>query len=331
MDAKLQDEPGRIAALRRYEVLDTPREAPFERITKLVRAVLNVPISTISLIAEERQWFKSCVGMPGGETTRDESICTHTIQSREPLLVPDTLQDERFRDLPAVQGKPFLRSYAGVPLRTPDGYNIGSLCALDTQPRSFEPSQIEVLKNFAGLVVEELELRRIAQVDSLTEAVTRRGFLLEIEKAISTFRRSGRSAALIVLDVDHFKQVNDTHGHGVGDCVLREVCAALMPMLRREDVMGRLGGEEFGVLLNTTNLDEGQATAERLRAAVEKLRFSATVPFQVTASFGVACLEPGCDEPEVWLARADEALYAAKRGGRNRTCVMQSRPQAVLA
>lgn len=331
MSWKLQDEAGRVAALRRYEVLDTPAEAPFDRITKLIRVVLNVPISTVSLIDQDRQWFKSCVGMPSVEMPREQSICTHTIRSHEPLLIPDTLLDDRFATLPCVTGEPLLRSYAGIPLCSPDGYNLGSLCALDTKPRTFEPAQVDVMKNFAALVVEELELRRIAQVDSLTEAATRRSLVLEMEKAISTFRRSGRPATLLVLDVDHFKTVNDTHGHGVGDSVLRDVCATLMPMLRREDMVGRLGGEEFGVLLTATDAAQGVATAERLRKAIEELRFSGSSPFRVTASFGVAELESECDNPNGWLARADGALYAAKRSGRNRTCTAQDQPLPVCA
>ena len=324
MDAKLHDEAGRIAALRRYEVLDTPPEAPFERIVNLVRAVLNVPISTVSLVDAERQWFKACVGLAESQTPRSESICTHTIRSREPLVVPDLLLDERFCNLPAVTGEPFLRTYAGAPLTSPDGYNLGSLCAMDTVPRHFEPAQIEVLKSFAALVVEELELRRVAQIDTLTEAATRRSLIVEMEKAVAVFQRTGRPATLLMLDVDHFKKVNDTYGHGAGDQVLRTLCARLTPMLRKEDILGRLGGEEFGILLNGSDADHALHAAERLRQAVEALRFTTPVPFQVTASFGLACLEACCTDVATWMERADGALYAAKRGGRNRTCVTES-------
>ena len=325
VNVQLHDEPGRIAALRRYEVLDTPREAPFERITNLVRAVLNIPISTISLIDTDRQWFKSCVGMTGDQTSREASICTHTIRSGEPLIVRDTLLDDRFASLPCVIGEPYLRSYVGIPLCSPDGYNLGSLCAIDTKLREFEPAQIEVLKNFAALVVEEMELRRIAQVDSLTDAATRRSLLMELEKAIATHRRSGRAATLVVMDVDHFKQVNDTYGHGTGDSVLREVCGTLLPELRKEDMLGRLGGEEFGILLSGTDEANALSAAERFRQEIADLRFQATAPFRVTASFGVAALTDGVDSSADWLAQADEALYAAKRDGRNRTCVSQAR------
>ena len=323
MDMKLHDEFGRLAALGRYEVLDTPREAPFERITGLVRAVLNVPISTLSLIDADRQWYKSCVGMDSSDLPRKLSFCTHTIQAREPLYIPDTLEDARFKDLPSVTAAPYIRSYLGAPLMSPDGYNLGALCALDVRPREFSDGQIEVLKSFAALAVDELELRRIAQVDSLTGAATRRSFLLEVEKAIAKFVRRRQPAVLLTLDVDHFKRVNDTFGHPSGDVVLRTVSSGLQGLLRTEDLLGRLGGEEFGILLADAELHQAEQTAERLRCAIEDLPLELKEPLRVTASFGISAIRADRLTPELWLASADEALYAAKRSGRNRCCVAE--------
>ena len=321
VDAKLQDEPGRLAALHRYEVLDTPREAPFERITGLVRAVLSVPISTLSLIDSDRQWYKSCVGMDSMDLPREFSFCTHTIQAREPLVVPDTLQDARFARYPTVTGEPFIRSYLGVPLSSPDGYNLGALCALDVKPRDFSPGQIEVLKSFAALAVDELELRKIAQIDSLTGAATRRSFLLEMEKTISKFLRRGQAASLLTMDIDHFKRVNDTFGHPAGDAVLRTVSNRLQAILRKEDLLGRLGGEEFGILLPDIDLHQAFLVAEKLRGALQDTPVLLSEALQVTASFGIAALEVDSASPELWLSKADQALYSAKRTGRNKCCV----------
>ncbi len=320
LDEKLFDEPARLAALHRYEVLDTPREAPFERITGLVRAVLNVPISTLSLIDTDRQSYKSCVGIDSSDMPREFSFCTHTIQSREPMRIPDTLEDPRFAQYPSVVGAPFIRSYLGVPLASPDGYNIGSLCALDVQPRDFSDAQVEVLKSFAALAVDELELRRIAQTDSLTGAATRRGFLLEMEKAIARFVRKDHSVSLLTLDVDHFKGINDTFGHPAGDTVLRSITATLQSLIRKEDLVGRLGGEEFGILLGGAGLPEATLVAEELRAAIENISFPTCEDIVVTASFGIADLRADCLSPELWLASSDQALYRAKREGRNRFC-----------
>jgi diguanylate cyclase (GGDEF)-like protein len=321
MDTKLVDEGGRLAAVKRYEILDTAPEAPFERITGLVKAVMNVPMASVSIIDADRQWLKSCVGMADGDTPREITFCTHTIQSREPMVIADAAADPRFSENPLVTGPPHIASYLGVPLATPDGYNLGSLCALDTKPRDFNPGQIEVMKSFAALVTDELELRRIAQVDFLTGAATRRGFCLELEKAISRLVRHRRVSALLTLDIDHFKRVNDTHGHPAGDLVLRAIGVRLMRIARASDIVGRLGGEEFGILLTDADLAEAIESAERFRAAIEELVIESDPPLRVTASFGIAVLSPDCNSAHDWLATADHALYEAKRGGRNRCCV----------
>jgi diguanylate cyclase (GGDEF)-like protein len=323
IDSKLQDEAGRLAALQRYEVLDTAPEPGFDRITSLVSAVMNVPMCTVSLIDADRQWFKSCVGLDAPQTGRDISFCTHTVQQREPLFVPDAMLDERFAKNPLVTGEPFIRSYLGVPLATPDGYNVGSLCVIDRVPRSFTAKQIDILQSFAALVVDELEMRRIAQTDHLTGVATRRSFTLELEKALAQFRRSHQPTALVLLDIDHFKQVNDTYGHPTGDRVLVAVAQTLGGLLRGGDTIGRLGGEEFGILLQDVGAEVARETAERLRGRIEATSVDGESPLQVTASFGIAVLEAGMGSVQPWMARADEALYEAKRTGRNRCCLAE--------
>lgn len=323
-DTKLHDEPRRLAALHRYDVLDSPREFQFDRITALVEKVLNVPMCAVSLIDADRQWFKSCIGLNVSQTSRNISFCTHTIKARQPLHITNATLDERFADNPLVKGKPFIRSYLGVPLSTPDGYNIGSLCAIDTKARTFTADQIAVLKSFAMVVVDELELRRVAQTDHLTGAATRRSFCLELDKALAHFRRTGAPATLLMLDVDHFKLVNDTYGHPVGDMVLRTVAAGLMGRLRMNDVLGRLGGEEFGILLRGSPPVYATGVAERFRVIIETMKLPETQPPSVTASFGVAPLQHCTPTSEQWIALADAALYRAKRGGRNRCCTTSS-------
>ena len=320
-DSKLQDEPARLAALHRYDVLDTAAEPAFDRITSLVKTILNVPICAVSLVDANRQWFKSCVGLDVSETAREISFCAHTIQARAPMNVGDATIDARFSTNPLVTGTPFIRSYLGIPLSSPDGYNLGSLCAIDTKPRTFDSSQVEVLESFAALVMNEMELRRVAQLDHLTGAASRRGFVAEVEKAIARFVRSQEPAALLVMDIDYFKSINDTHGHPAGDCVLRNVGSLLRSMVRSSDVVGRLGGEEFGILLPGQSLDEAADTAERLRFSLEQRPIEYDPPIPVTASFGVAALGNRKLSFDAWLAGADQSLYAAKRTGRNRVCV----------
>lgn len=221
-DTKLHDETARLAALNRYEILDTPQEPAFDRITGLIQMILKVPMCAVSIVDADRQWFKSCIGIPAPQTARDVAFCAYTIQERTPFVVPDAQKDPLFANNPLVTGPPFIRSYLGIPLSTPDGYNIGSLCAIDVKPRSFSADEIEIMKNFATLVGDELELRRIALTDHLTGAASRRSFTLELEKTLARHKRSPQKAALLMLDIDHFKRVNDTYGHPAGDLVLKK-------------------------------------------------------------------------------------------------------------
>lgn len=317
INQKLSDEPGRIAALQRYQVLDTPSAEPFDKITALVRKVLAVPISAVSLVDSERQWFKSIQGLDATETPRSMSFCSHTIRDERPLVIADAAEDDRFSDNPLVIGPPHIRSYAGAPLCTPDGYNVGALCAIDTVPRTFSEAQLNILSGFASLVVDELELRRIAERDHLTGAFSRRGFLAQIEKEIERFRRSQQSSILAVMDLDHFKLVNDRFGHPAGDAVLKAVAATCTKQLRENDAFGRLGGEEFGILLSGTSEAGGLAAVEKIRRAIEKQVIPIAGGLRVTASFGLAELHPRTATAGNWIETADEALYSAKRAGRN--------------
>ena len=323
IDTLLHDDDARVAALHRLNVLDTGVEEPFEKIVSLIRTVLAVPMATVTLVDRDRQWFKARRGMPHDQTPRSVSFCTHTIQQREPLVITDAHLDPRFAASPLVAGPPHIRSYCGIPLRTPEGYNVGALCAMDSGVRTFSPADIAILKNFANIVYDELELRMIAQVDHLTGALTRRGFVEQAEREISRSRRYGRPSSLVMIDLDHFKSVNDTHGHPAGDQVLAQVTELAKLVLRPSDVFGRLGGEEFAMLLPETSTAEATVVAERLRAAIAG--HAMTLPngemLRVTASFGVAELAAGHGTFPAWLESADAMLYAAKAAGRNCTRV----------
>jgi diguanylate cyclase (GGDEF)-like protein len=321
MHDPLTDETGRLAALARYDILDTAAEGAFDRITELVRTVLGVPMSAVSLIDGHRQWLKSHPGIAVSETPREIAFCDHAIRGRGALVVADATLDDRFRENPLVTGDPAIAAYAGVPLETPDGYNIGTLCAIDTRPRVFDPTQIAILKSLAAIVVEQLELRNRAERDALTGALTRRAFLGELDKKIALHHRSHRPAALVMFDIDHFKAVNDTHGHAAGDTVLCAVARACGTDRGPADPLGRLGGEEFGLLLAETTEAAALQVANRLCRAMREMVIAHEPPLQITVSFGVAALCPVRATSDLWLAAADAALYEAKRTGRDRVVI----------
>jgi diguanylate cyclase (GGDEF)-like protein len=165
------------------------------------------------------------------------------------------------------------------------------------------------------------EVYQLATHDALTELCNRRHFLELLDKEIARAARHGRPLALAILDVDHFKPINDAHGHIAGDGVLRRIAEVLRQHVRGEDVAARIGGEEFAVLLPEAASDDALAFAERLRAAIAAVVFSpGGEQRQVTVSIGLADLGPGCNDRSQLLRAADAALYQAKDTGRNRVC-----------
>ncbi|MDC7789078.1 EAL domain-containing protein [Rhodoplanes sp. TEM] len=175
------NEVERLAALRRCAVLDTTPEACFDRITRLVTLLTGVPFAVISFVDRDRQWFKSRIGLAPAETSREIAFCAHAILGDAPLVIEDTLADARFRDNPLVTGEDGIRFYAGAPIRTADGYNVGTLCALDRVPRRFDAGAIDGLRQLAGVVATELELRVTNQ--RLARELTARA-TLESEHAV---------------------------------------------------------------------------------------------------------------------------------------------------
>lgn len=587
---KPANESQRLAALHALNILDTAPQPSFDRITSLVSRILEVPISLVSLIDDERQWFKSCVGLGMDETSRDVAFCAYALLSPGVLVVPDAYEDPRFSDNALVTGEPYIRAYAGAPLVTSQGFALGTLCAIDTKPRRFTRDQLQTLVDLSAVVVDEMELDRLAremrvfekisnispnvvymmdlpnlrvswrsrkmkellgfELDDLRETGLRQhmppgeakraadniaraqalpdgevhetsyvmhdamggerhmlvrstpfarepngrvtevlsiatdvtplktaqrrvleseqalagrvevleailetageGILVADESAqvivanplarqvtgrmpgdeISVERNSrvmhgyfepdgvtpfepdrlplrnalrgistnnvemmvrndrfpegmylmstgrpvidrdgkvrggvmtlsdvtalrqaqhrlaelaitdeltqlpnrralrdrldllsaeaarGRRFSVAIVDIDHFKKVNDTYGHGVGDQVLVTVAKVLKDSIRRSDLVARMGGEEFCVVQTDIDVDLMTMLTERLRVAIEGI----TEPLAITASFGV-CHSSLTDEPTALLHHADEALYEAKRAGRNRVVV----------
>ena len=158
------DEQERLAALQRYAVLDTPADGAFDRITRLASVVLDMPIALVSLVDHDRIWFKSRQGLDAVEQIdRVPGLCASAILADEPWLVEDARADPRTLANPLVAGEFGLRFYAASTLRTSDGYNLGTLCVIDKEPRTLTPQQVQLLDDLAALVVDQLELRLAAR------------------------------------------------------------------------------------------------------------------------------------------------------------------------
>jgi two-component system, NtrC family, sensor kinase len=162
----------RVAALQKYAILDTEPEQAFDDLTLLASYICKTPIALISLVDEDRQWFKSKVGISVSQTSREIALCSIAIQQTDVMVVPDTLKDERFRNNPLVVSEPRIRFYAGAPLITEEGYALGTLCVVDQSPRDLSADQKEALQALSRLVLAQMEFRRNLML--LKEALTDR-------------------------------------------------------------------------------------------------------------------------------------------------------------
>jgi diguanylate cyclase (GGDEF)-like protein len=322
-DDEAQCEAARLVALESYDILDTPAEQAFDRITRIARNVFGVPIAAVTFIDGHRQWFKSRQGVVEHQTCKADSFCNVAIRQHDVLVVPDALTDPRFAETGLVVGPPHIRFYAGTQLRSPEGHGLGALCVIDTKPREFGASEIAILRDLGDMVMRELESQRLTSTDSLTGALSRHGFRNEAQRAIALALRHKHTTSCIVFDIDHFKQVNDKYGHA-GDVVLVECVQACRERLRASDIFGRIGGEEFAVVLPHTGAADAMKVAETLRGSVAQQQVPIPqAPLSITASFGVSTLDRSVGDIDELLRRADVALYTAKGSGRNRCAPFQ--------
>jgi diguanylate cyclase (GGDEF)-like protein len=271
-----------------------------------------------------------------------ETFCRGMATPAEPVVIGDLRNDRSLAQHPQVSGAPGLRFYAAHPVRAADGAAIGSVSLLDSAPRSFGEEDRLLLADLAALVERELELRsmsashfdlkiknknltRKSLIDPLLGTWNRGAIMRLLTIEAARCDKAGLPLSLIVLDVDHFKKINDTCGHPAGDTVLVKVASRLRSCIRAQEALGRYGGEEFLVVLPGTPLVAAMAVAERMRAAIaQQPEIVGETTLNLTISAGVASTDlfPAATTEEL-ISRADVALYAAKDAGRNRVAQAQ--------
>lgn len=448
------NEKQRLEALRNFDILDTVQEAAFDSMVHLASYICQTPIAAISLVDEQRQWFKSIQGIDASETPRDIAFCAHAILQDDIMVVPDATKDERFFDNPLVAGGPEIRFYAGVPLITTEGYHLGTLCVIDQKPRELNQAQMNAVKVLADNVMAHLELRlshkhirqhvddlqlaatifqasseamivtdadnriitvnpafskltgyeidevtgknpsilksgkqpaefyremwhaleetghwdgevwntrksgelyaewlsinviynedgskrlyvaifsditeqkqaaeliwKQANFDQLTLLPNRRLFRDRLEQSIKVANRSKSAFALMFIDLDRFKEINDTLGHDIGDLLLVEAAARISQCVRETDTVARMGGDEFTVIL--TQISDLVYAGRISEAIIERLSQPFTIAgneMSISASIGISIYPNDGDDAEKLLKHADIAMYAAKNSGRS--------------
>jgi len=321
-----------IAEIHMMEAFRTPIEDRFERITRLGKKVLQAPVVGITAVSDGMQWFKSVTGWNVCEQPLEDSLCVRVVEKRELVIVPDLKADPDYADHRLVTGAPKFRFYAGVPLLNMKNDVVGTLCAMDVKPgdggEAVQQSLLDladlaqremmtgVLHNAQASLVSKLSVaRRQALLDPLTRTWNRRGGLLLIEQALDSARQDKRSVAVLAVDLDDFKHINDTHGHAAGDAALRMVARELLSCVRNNDGVCRFGGDEFFVVISGVSKADIDGIAVRLsqRIRERQIRTRSGETFDVSISIGSHWLAPDDrSSPDEILAGADRALYDNK-------------------
>ncbi len=311
------DEQARLGALRSLNILDTPPEERFDRLTRVAKRMFGVPIALISLIDENRQWFKSCVGLDVKETPRDISFCGHAIHGDEIFIIPNATEDERFADNPLVIGDPHIRFYAGCPLKAPDGRLMGTLCIIDRASRDFASDDLDALRDLASMVEREMAAIDLATTDELTGISNRRGFMVLAQQSLHICSRQNIPASLVFMDLDKFKQINDSFGHAEGDLALIAFTGQMKNIFRNSDVFARFGGDEFVVLLTNTSKQQADAIIDKFGHALRSHNEAAKRGYNIEFSYGVVDFDSSKhDGINTLLAQGDALMYEVKKAMR---------------
>jgi diguanylate cyclase (GGDEF)-like protein len=317
------DESQRLRDLERQGVLDHPGDEHFDRLVTLTASVLDAPIALISLVDRDRQWFLARHGLEVKETPRQMAFCAHAIAGDETLVVPDASQDQRFNTNPLVTAEPNIRFYAGTPLQSREGHNLGTLCVIDRQPRQFGSKQVTLLEELAQLVLRELELRRKLTVNPLTGLANRFSFLEQAQPELQRARADHDSLAMLALELDQFSQVRIRWGQEASDRALHDVAACLQAQHRPQDLLGQIGDQAFAMLMVDVDQDAAMERAEAIRTGIAELGgvFRAS-GHQLSISGGLTLLAPDEGCPQELLLRAERAVFLAQGNGHNQIALL---------
>ncbi|QBE61853.1 putative bifunctional diguanylate cyclase/phosphodiesterase [Pseudoduganella lutea] len=338
------DEEDRLKALQAAQLLDTQPEEVFDRITRMACSALGVPVSLISLVDRDRQWFKSSCGLEARETGRDVSFCGHAILSDAPFIVDDAGMDPRFAANPLVTGAPGIRFYAGIPIHAGPS-RIGTLCVIDTAPRTLGSRDITLLKSLARTVEDLLYVRQatLESVQSLNDWMEHYGdksrsrvqalrnlvlrdrltglpSRVAIDSAIGDAVKDGKhhegAGLLAVVDIDNLSAVNERFGHDVGDGLIGLTAERLLQVSEKTDIAARIGGGMFAFLLR--GAPDHRAAVARLAGIHELLNRSFVGShgiIQCSLTTGYVPLGQQDGGAEALLDTAHEAVRQAKALG----------------
>lgn len=309
------DEKVRIQKLRSLNLLDSESEERFDRLTRISKKLFDVQVSTVSLIDTNRQWFKSkCeeIGLPN-ETSRETSFCGHAINEYDVFVVEDALTDMRFKDNPLVTSEPNIRFYAGYPIRIGNGSALGTLCIFDNKPRKFDEEDKQFLRDLGAMAEGEIAALELATTDELTSLSNSRGFKQQANHELKVAVRSKAAISLCMIDLNKFKIINDSFGHAEGNYALLSFAEIMKSTLRDSDVYGRIGGDEFALIIPNSSDGAVSKVRERLSAALKTYNETQNRGYDINFSFGsITILADESTTLDVLLDKADKSMYQEK-------------------
>jgi EAL domain-containing protein (putative c-di-GMP-specific phosphodiesterase class I)/GGDEF domain-containing protein len=328
------DEAARLQELRSYGVLDTDADPHFDDISELARRIAGTEIGIVSLVDENRQWFKSCVGAPLGqqETPRQVSFCGHTILQRDPLVINDALQDSRFADNPLVTGEPGIRFYAGFPLITSNGFVLGSLCAISLRPHQLSPEQIDSLRRLSSLTVQQLQVLRESGLLTAVQSGLREERIVaplqeqpsSLERLISREQMQQMLALLFGMGLGSpftllrcrfrdYERVNATLGSSLAEQFINEAARRVLAAVPKTASVARFAEAELVVLL-PFDVEEAQIqeVAERLIAFANQVYRQGLQSLSMAVSIGIASFRNNYENVEAMLADTSMAERMAR-------------------
>jgi diguanylate cyclase (GGDEF)-like protein len=348
-------ESARLAEVRSYGVLDTVPEHDFDAIVALAAEICGTPISAISIVDDRRQWFKSRVGLAVAQTSRDDSFCSHAIETPDEIfVVADASKDARFVKSELVTGPPHMRFYAGAPICSPGGLPLGALCVIDVVPRTFSRKQARALRTLADQVQAQLQVRRqfrdarereealatsrrrlrerTSEIevlrhandhDALTGLLSRARFERAVLEKTKDPRILPNPFAVIVLNIDDFHEVNASYGVASGNLLLKAVAGTVASLAERA-LVGRLYADEFAILVE---LDDPAEVCDLAETVIRSFARPFTIDreaVRISASAGIAYATGAREHSTDLIADADTALERARELGGNAYSVYSS-------
>ena len=284
-------------------ILDTKTDERFDRLTRIATKLFDVPIALVLLIDRDRQWFNSCYGLKIKETDRSDSFCTIAVDLSEPLIVPDASLDPRFKENKLVKNDPYIRFYAGHPVKLSDGEIAGTICIIDTEPRVLTRDDFLLLKDLAEIVEDEFRIINEATTDPLTGICNRRSFALMTDESLRKAKKKKKTFCVLIIDLDNFKPINDNFGHSEGNEVLCNFADMLEDLSSSKSVVA--------------TYKEAEEFLHKLRAGITSYNLNSQKKYNIDFSAGIIEYDEKIHtERSAIMQDADERMYEIKKGKR---------------